>query len=176
MQVTGVVVAGASQRRQFQATYRSTLSDVYSYALFHAGGNRALAEEITAETYLQATQHVAKGDGEQVTIGWLKTVARRRVIDHWRREERRRARATKLQSEFVADGAKSNVDLERIAVQDALRELTDSQRLVLTLKHVDGFSVDEIADQIGRTPKAVESMLVRSRTAFRSAYGGLEHG
>jgi len=38
------------------------------------------------------------------------------------------------------------------------------------MQHIDGFSVKEIAEVIGRTDKATESLLGRARSAFRASY------
>ncbi len=168
-QVGGLMPAVPSQRDEFRAIYRSTLADVYGYLLAHTGGNRALAEDITAETYLHATRHFAKGGGAEVTIAWLKTVARRRLVDHWRREERIRNRAARLEEELVLSTTSSD-HAERLAVHDALGQMPDIQRLVLTLKHVDGLRVAEIADLLDRSPKSIESLLTRARATFREVY------
>ena len=54
------------------------------------------------------------------------------------------------------------------AVRAALAELDESARDVLVNKYVDSMSVAEIADRVGKSPKAVESMLTRARSRLRS--------
>lgn len=158
--------------------YRTTLPDVFGYLLFHTAGDHLLAEDITAETYLHATRQFRAGRGHEVTLPWLKTVAKRRLVDHWRRQSRLRRRVDRLRSEMgTSMGADQEPDDgEGQAVYDALRTLPDDQRLVLVLKHLDGLPVNEIADMIGRTPKATESLLGRARDAFRRHYRGAVDG
>ena len=43
-------------------------------------------------------------------------------------------------------------------------------RAALTLRYLDDLSVPECADVLDRSVHATESLLVRARTAFRSAY------
>jgi DNA-directed RNA polymerase specialized sigma24 family protein len=40
----------------------------------------------------------------------------------------------------------------------------------LEWKYIDGLSVREMADRLGRTEKAVESVLFRARAAFRTLF------
>jgi DNA-directed RNA polymerase specialized sigma24 family protein len=43
-------------------------------------------------------------------------------------------------------------------------------RAALTLRHLDGLSVPEVATVLGRTVHATEALLVRARNAFRASY------
>lgn len=168
--------------RDLRCVYRTTLPDVFGYVLFHAAGDRSLAEDITAETYLAATHHFRGGRGHEVTLPWLKVVAKRRLIDHWRRQRRLGHRLDRLRSEAEATGVAIESDDDtpgsddRQAVYDALQSLPDEQRLVLVLKHLDALPVAEIARMIERTPKATESLLGRARRAFRQSYRGGRNG
>jgi len=60
--------------------------------------------------------------------------------------------------------------LDRVRATEVLCSLGDHHRLALTLRYVDGLPVPEVADLIGRTLHATEALLVRARTAFRTAY------
>ena len=55
------------------------------------------------------------------------------------------------------------------AIWEALASLLPRQRAVLILRYVDDRTVAEIADQLGLSVRATESMLVRARTSLRSA-------
>jgi len=41
---------------------------------------------------------------------------------------------------------------------------------VLTLRYLDGLSVPEVSELLGRTVHATEALLVRARHAFRARY------
>lgn len=164
--------AGLAELTELRAVYRSTLPEVFGYLLLHSGGDRTVAEDLTAETYLNATQRFRQGRGGEVTVAWLKTVAKRRLIDHWRRQRSLRERALRLRSEVVATGKNTPAtDAERADVYAALSRLDRDHRLVLLLRHFDGLSVREIGDHMGRSEKAAESLLARAKQAFRSTYG-----
>lgn len=73
---------------------------------------------------------------------------------------------------LVDDGALLPLDvigaIERgDAVRAALAELGAETRGVLLGKYVDGRSVSQLADEFGRSPKAIESLLSRARARMR---------
>lgn len=53
------------------------------------------------------------------------------------------------------------------ALEKAMAELPDSWRIPFVLKDIEGFSLQEIADQLNTTVPAVKSALHRGRTALR---------
>jgi RNA polymerase sigma factor (sigma-70 family) len=130
-------------------------------------GDVALAEEVTAQTFEAAAVRFAQGRGGEVTPAWLAVVARRRLIDQWRRNSARRRAFERAAREPVA--AQDPPLGEDRAVSAALDSLPHRQRTVLTLRHVDGWSVAEIAAGLGVSYLAAESLLSRSRRSFASA-------
>jgi RNA polymerase sigma-70 factor (ECF subfamily) len=64
--------------------------------------------------------------------------------------------------EDVLEGVERNS-----VVRAAILVLPDDRREVLLCKYVEGLSVDSIAIRMGRTAKAVESLLSRSREQLR---------
>ena len=157
--------------------YRTTLNTVYGYARGHTGGDRAAAEDAVAETYMDAARHIAAGRRDEITIPWLKTVVRRRVVDGYRREERLRRRVDRLAATVRVDasaaaGPEEAFDAEEVrhAVMAALAALPPAQRTVLLMKYVDEASVQDIADTLDRSVKSVESLLYRARGEFKDCY------
>ena len=64
--------------------YDAALPQVYGYLLPRCG-NRTLAEDLTAESFLAAVAAVRKPEAPTPSIPWLIGVARHKLIDHWRR-------------------------------------------------------------------------------------------
>jgi RNA polymerase sigma-70 factor (ECF subfamily) len=160
----------AAQAR-FREMYQETLPVVYGFLMLRVGGKRALAEDLTAETYAAAVKLYKAGRADEVTLSWLRTVARRRLIDHWRRDTVAADNIIKL----VQPAAEPTDDHVRATVHAALAALTESQRQALVLQHIEGYSVAEVAELLGRTTKGTESLLARARAAFRRAFEEAEH-
>lgn len=124
-------------------------------------GSPELADDLTSLTFQQAIEHWQAGHAEQVTTGWLLTVARRRLIDHWRRVER---------------GGVSGVTTEPIGrdepvlapeVVDAMKRIRRSHSTSLYLKYVVDLPTAEVADEMKLSYRAAESVLRRARVALR---------
>ena len=60
---------------------------------------------------------------------------------------------------------------KRDRVMTALDRLPATQRAALLLAYVDGLSVREIGKELGKSEKAIESILSRGRAGFRNVFG-----
>ena len=158
---------------RFSAMYASALPVVYGFISLRVGGNRSLAEDLTAEAFTAAVAEYRAGRPDIVTTSWLCTVAKRRLIDHWRRKNVASHNVITLAGHgLVFDATETG---ERDAVIHALSALMPEQRTALVLQHVEGHSVAEVAEIIGRSAKATESLLSRARSSFRAAYSEVDH-
>jgi RNA polymerase sigma-70 factor, ECF subfamily len=151
------------------AIYHRALPQVYGYLLPRCGG-AALAEDLTAETFVAAVAAVRRPDPPDVTVAWLVGVARHKLADHWRRlarEQRGLARA-----EAASDGLDDPWDdwLDAAAAHAALSRLPAHQRGALILRYLDGLPVAEVAEHLGRSVHATETLLARARAALRRVY------
>ena len=147
------------------ALYDEALPQVYGYLLSRCG-QKALAEDLTAETFLAAVDTVRRD--QPVSVAWLIGVARHKLVDHWRRlarEERSLALVPTGPEPPWEDGV-----LDAVAARAVLERLGPQHRLALTLRYLDGLPVPEVARLLDRTLHATEALLVRARAAFRRAY------
>lgn len=153
--------------QRFREMYEATLAEVYGFLSLRVGGDRALAEDLTADAYAAAVRHYNAGRSDEVTIAWLITVARRRLIDHWRKRSTASNNVVRLAPEPVVDDSGW---VQHDVVVTALSQLSHDERAALVLRYVEGYGVADVADLLGRTPKATESLLGRARSAFRTAF------
>ncbi|MEM7094492.1 MAG: sigma-70 family RNA polymerase sigma factor [Actinomycetota bacterium] len=148
--------------------FDEALPQVYEYLRSRCGAQE-LAEELTSATFVQAALTQQASDRE-LTIGWLMTVARNKLIDHWRRE------AVAQRVFTLIDGGRVDaVDpwievLDHARAHQVLADLRPDHRAALVLRYLDDLSVPECADALSRSIHATESLLARARNAFRSAY------
>ena len=170
-------VALCADELAFRAWYEHALPRVYGFVHARTGVDDVLAEEITAAAFMEAVRARASFQGLADPVTWICSIARNRLLDHYRREARDRAGHLRL---VVAD---LNHDEERLwddsdrreAVRSALASLPSLERNALILRYLDGFSVRETAKMIGRSEAATESLLTRARGRVRRAFpGGLE--
>lgn len=152
---------------EFEDWYRSVLPRVYGYLYKLTGGDKSKTENITQETFLQAVRTLQGGGHQSVTVPWLLSVARSRLIDAARAQERAER---KLQ--LVHRSADTRVDLggivlDEIHAQELLAALGPLERMALALRYVDDLSVAQVADQLDRSVRATESLLARARRRLR---------
>ena len=149
------------------ALYPHALPQVYGFVLARCG-DASLAEDLTAETFMAAVAAVGAGESVQITVGWLIVVARRRLVDHWRRVEREQRGLRLVHRHAPDDPWDEVIDVE--VARAALGRVRPMHRAVLTLRYLDGLPVAEVAEIIGRSVHATEGLLQRARAALRSVY------
>jgi|SRR5262245_1808564 len=157
--------------------YPRALPAVYGF-LSSRCGDTALAEDLTAEAFVDAVRAVQKGTADEITIGWLIVVARRRLVDHWRHQavEDRHLQRVGQDAADAVDPWDEHIDVVR--TRAALEQLGPHHRAALTLRYLDGLPVAEVAENLGRGLHATEALLQRARRALRRAYleGGTDAG
>lgn len=158
--------------RSFGAFYDDALPHIYGYFLHRCGGSVTVAEDLTQETFAAAVAELAKDRRVTAPTAWIGGIARHKLLDHYRREERVERsvaaawEAEQLETQLVVQ----NTHEARERAVRALASVAASQRAVLVLCYVDGYSVAEVARLLDKTIEAVESLLARGRQSFKRAY------
>lgn len=148
------------------ALYDKALPQVFGY-LVRRCPSPAVAEDLTAETFLAAVAAVRRGTVDPLTPAWLIGVARHKLVDFWRRSGREAAGEADAEPVVDPDWTEQ---LEPGPALDTLQRLAPHHRLVLTLRYLDGLPVPEVAAHLDRTVHATEALLVRAKAAFRRTY------
>jgi RNA polymerase sigma factor (sigma-70 family) len=155
----------------FSAVAESELDAVHRYLLFLTG-NRAVAEDLTGETFEKAFRSWRRFDPRRGTPrAWLCRIARSAALDHFRAEERRR-----LREERYARGAWAVDDSELGpgALEAALAQLSPAEREVVALRvlleldgpttaRVLGISATACSTRLSRALKRLEEMMSDAR-------------
>ncbi|MEN9644339.1 MAG: hypothetical protein RL238_1008 [Actinomycetota bacterium] len=140
------------------ACYDATVDRVYRYASRLTGNDRARTDDLVQEVYLGLVRGVRQGMPGPVGLGWLYTSARHRFLDRLRGEEREERRLRLVVS--TVDDAPVEVP--------GLADLPDRERVALVLRYLDDLPVPEVAEAMGLTVHATESLLARARRRMRN--------
>lgn len=155
----------------FRAFYDEALPKVYGYLLYRCGGAVPVAEDLTQETFLAAVAELRKGRRPEAPIPWIYGIARHKLLDHYRREERaERELALDPDAELEDAPLDEGGESARELAVTALAAVPAAQRAALVLRYSDGFSVTEVAETLGKSVAAVNSLLERGREGFKRAY------
>jgi RNA polymerase sigma-70 factor, ECF subfamily len=150
--------------------YDVALPHVYGYLIVRCG-SVALAEDLSAETFLAAVEAARRAAPADISVAWLIGVARHKLADHWRRQAREERRLELVSGELVEIEDPWDRALDTTVARDVLAGMGGHHRAALTLRYLDGLPVPEVAGHLDRTVHATEALLVRARRAFRAAYG-----
>lgn len=154
-----------STEEGFLVCYRATFREIYGYAGLLSGHDRDRAEDLVHDVYLTALARVHSGEGTTVTFGYLRTAVRYRWIDRWRSEERELRR----QGQAYDAGTEARRDEFDDGAAVLLADLSTRERTVMVMRYVDDMPVSRVAEQLGVTEGAIESVLAR---ALRRLRGG----
>jgi len=146
--------------------------ELYAYAARQLG-DRDLAEECVAATFERLLASLSEGKGPTRHLrAYLYRIAHHWIVDQWRayREVALEAASHDDVAVSIPDPrplAEQQVALE--AVRRALASLTPEQRQVLALRYIEGWSLRETAQAMGRTVGAVKALQHRALAALRRA-------
>ncbi len=156
--------------------FREFYEKVYRFVASGTGLPDQEIEDLVQETLLQAWRDREQFRTDSAALTWVLSIAKHRVFDYRRREQRvRQADAVlralaSLETEELPEHVLASEEAGR-RVRRALEELEPDYAEVLLQRYRDGRSVQEIADAMGESRKAVESRLHRAREALRKALG-----
>jgi RNA polymerase sigma factor (sigma-70 family) len=177
-----VARAKSGDLEALEALYRAFETPVYNLAL------RVLrrpedAEDVLQETFLEVVRSIKQYRGEGHLWGWIRQIATSKALMRIRHD---RVRETEQLHEESAGGAgagagdmagagamggsggmspgtvPAQIDLER-----AFERLSETSRAVVWLHDVEGYTHEEIAEQMGKTVSFSKSQLARAHVRLR---------
>jgi RNA polymerase sigma-70 factor (ECF subfamily) len=176
---TEALVARAREgdRTAFAALYRQYLPTVYKF-LFYRVGNKAEAEDMTAEVFLRALRKVGDFTWTGADFGaWLLRIARNLVLDNAKSS---RARLEVLNDEMPEDSGGEAPTAEAACLENlncqevykAITKLRPDQREVITLRFLHGMGVGEVAEIMGKKEGTVRTLQFRGLKALEKILVG----
>lgn len=183
-----VTRAREGDREAFAALYRAYLPTVYKFLYYRLNGNKAMAEDMTGETFVRALRKIGDYQNTGADFGaWLVRIARNLIYDN---AKSARHRLEQLSDKFpeAAMGASQSTEtqvvtsMEHSGVVDAIQRLSPDQRDVVTMRFLDGLDVSEVAEALGKKEgtirtlqfrglKALQKLLVRDQIVDPSEWG-----
>lgn len=156
-------------REAFGALYDRHVVRVYRH-LYYLVGNAAEAEDLAAQTFLQAWEAVPRYQIRGAPfISWLLRIAHNLGVSHLRS----RRDGLELPATLIDHGSHGNpeVTAERQAdvdrVREAILQLREEQRQVIILRFVEDLEYPEVAQIVGKSVAAVRVIQHRALNALR---------
>ena len=155
----------------FRALYELNRLPVFRYVYALTGGSQDDAEDLTAETFLRAwkARHQFHGEMDSA-IAWLIGIAKRLVIDDYRRTARaNRNVSTDVNSEFTPEQTAIQQEQQKLLFR-LVADLPDEQREILILRYLLGWRVNDIARHISASENKVSVSLHRTLSRLREKW------
>jgi RNA polymerase sigma-70 factor (ECF subfamily) len=159
-----------SDPEAFTGFYRQALPRVYGYLLSRCAGAAWLAEDLTQETFLAAVAEIKRGRLVGDPMPWIVRIARNKFVDHIRRSGRDERKLVKIWEAQQRAWDPPSLTIVEGRALGALRSVPLAQRAALSLRYQDGLAVREIAQALGRSVHATESLIARGKETFRRYY------
>ena len=151
--------------KAFERLYERHVHDVYRYAAGMLGA-AADAEDVTQTTFLNAYRAFKQGTRPEKPKPWLITIAHN-VCRQRFRQAQRRPREVEFDERF-GEGAEDDISAPSAEdLRRALSQLAPNQRAAIVMRELEGCSYAEIAEVLGISVSALETVLFRARRALR---------
>lgn len=136
---------------------------------YRATGNRADAEDLAQETFVELFRVAGRYESRGSFSAFVFTIARRRLIDQYRKGSRRPLNYLDPMDDTMqqmAEAADSSREI-REAFHLALSALPEKQRQAILLRQQQGLSYEEIAETLAASVSAVKTWIHRARNHLR---------
>lgn len=155
----------------FEVLYRDLAPAVTGYLRLQGA---AEPDDLASETFIGVFNGLAAFRGDEAGLrGWVFTIARRRLVDDWRRRGRRPV-AVDDGTDALREYSGGDVEEEALAsmsswtVYEVCAGLPDDQRDVLLLRILADLTVEQVGAVLGRTGAAVKALQRRALATLRS--------
>lgn len=149
---------------------------IFTY-IYRRTGDESLAEDLTSQVFLKMLESIRDQKAWRSSFsGWLYRIAHNLVIDHYRRKGRQSAveldDTTPLAAErqSLESQVEQSLDAERLRA--AIRRLTEEQAEVVSLRFLEGYSINEVAAMMNRSEGAIKALQYRAVATLRTLMYG----
>lgn len=175
-----VAAAREGDPRATDALLRRHYDRIHAVCRRIAGGGRD-ADDAAQEAMIRIVRNLDRFDGRAAFATWVYRIATNAALDELRRRQRRpQLRIVgddeQAESQVPDELAHRTVEaiVDRLAIDDALKQLADEFRVPVVLRDVAGLDYAEIAQVLDVPVGTVKSRIARGRKALLERLGNRE--
>jgi RNA polymerase sigma factor (sigma-70 family) len=112
-------------------------------------------EDVRQEIFLSFVKSIGNFTIRSNFAAWFNKITMSRIADYYRKTSRQRDKLIENQFSEVDDSWK-DID-DELTVREALTEIPEKYREILSLKFIEGYSLTEISGKLGLTYEAARS-------------------
>lgn len=157
----------------FRAFYDRALPAVYGYLRTRLS-DLSRVEDVTQEVFMAIVRQWPFPANIKDEVAFAVGIARHKLVDEYRRQDQHQKHRQRFAAMSAADAAHRTTAAVEVRVHWALAGVPANQRAALVLRHVDDLPVKEVANIIGKSVRATESLLARGAKTLRKAFREVE--
>ncbi len=167
-------VPAAEIRETVDAVWRMEAAKIVA-TLTRVVGDVGLAEDLASDALVDALEQWPTTGVPRNAGAWLTTVAKRKAIDHWRRQDRLDAKYTTLAHQLETnvdepwDPDRIDDDVLRLVFIATHPVLARENQIALTLRVVGGLTTEEIARAFLAPKATIAQRIVRAKKTLGDA-------
>jgi RNA polymerase sigma-70 factor (ECF subfamily) len=146
------------------ALYQAHSPAIFRYFLLRVS-ERTAAEDLTGEVFEKMVAALPRYEERGLPFAaWLFRIAHDRWVDFQRRSQHRQTEPLSdwLESDEPGTEAQALARTERARLLAVIETLTDEQRSVVQLRFVEGYSLEEVAQLLGKNTGAIKALQHRA--------------
>lgn len=140
----------------------------------HKLSSSDVAQELVQETFMNSLKNLRLFRGQSSLQTWMIGILNHEIADYYRKLYAKRAIKVIPLADWLLHELATDTPETPAKVRLALDKMVHDQKELLLQKYIDGKRVKQIALDLGKSVKAIESELFRARVEFRKIYSTLE--
>ena len=170
----------SGNRETFAKLVEETSAHIYRVAL-QILANEQDAEDVLQETYVKALKALPEFEGRSSLSTWLHRIAVNEALMILRKHKPQTV-SVEITDSFDTENAAESMEIvdfcclpesellsseSRQFLDDAVQKLPDNLRTVFVLRDIEGFSIQETAEELKLSENNVKTRLLRARLRLR---------
>ena len=164
----------SDDHEQFVGHYEENKDKVFTYLMYRLNFNREVCEDLLMDIFLKAYEHFHTFDSNKGSFkNWIFRIAHNHLVNFWRDDKKEASldeieEDSKIEAVSIDETISDQIIDEQI--QHVLSLLSDTEREIITLRYLNDFSYQEIAEILNKNEGAVRTSLSRALEQFKKIY------
>lgn len=157
-------------QKKMESIYDTYIDDIFRYLSFRLK-NKEKAMDLTQEVFIRMWQsYISKGKEIEYPKSLLYKIAHNILVNSYERDKVYDSLDTMSEEGFEVEDKNQRTSFEIKDLKDALEKLPDKYSELITLRHIEGFSVKEIAEMYDESENVISVRLHRAISHLEKIY------
>jgi RNA polymerase sigma factor (sigma-70 family) len=150
-------------KREFTKFYEANVDRIYRYVFFRVAQNDEVAQDLVSEIFIKALKAFDRYDEKISRSSWIYTIAHNHLANYYRD---RKVASDIDEIAYCLKGEDGQDSMEKQEsthlLYKALDQLGEDDRLLVTMKYLEGYSYKDMAERLDRSHDALKVATFRA--------------